>query len=53
MSPARHAVYYRMTARNRVWLAKRHLPAALVRRQRTYRANPFSVLIPGCQPIGA
>ncbi|GHE25074.1 glycosyltransferase family 2 protein [Streptomyces vinaceus] len=29
-SPARHAVYYRMTARNRVWLAKRHLPAALV-----------------------
>ncbi|MEU6401628.1 glycosyltransferase [Streptomyces sp. NPDC046985] len=29
-SPARHAVYYRMTARNRVWLAKRRLPAALV-----------------------
>ncbi|WP_399895071.1 glycosyltransferase family 2 protein [Streptomyces sp. BBFR51] len=29
-SPARHAVYYRMTARNRVWLAKRHLPALLV-----------------------
>jgi GT2 family glycosyltransferase len=29
-SPARHAVYYRMTARNRVWLAKRHLPAPLV-----------------------
>lgn len=28
--PARHAVYYRMTARNRVWLAKRHLPAPLV-----------------------
>ncbi|MGW6021061.1 glycosyltransferase family 2 protein [Streptomyces sp. NPDC055099] len=28
-SPARHAVYYRMTARNRVWLAKRHLPALL------------------------
>lgn len=26
-SPARHAVYFRMTARNRVWLAKRHLPA--------------------------
>lgn len=26
-SPARHAVYHRMTARNRVWLAKRHLPA--------------------------
>ena len=25
-SPARHAVYYRMTARNRVWLARRHLP---------------------------
>lgn len=24
-SPARHAVYYRMTARNRAWLAKRHL----------------------------
>ncbi|TQK51884.1 GT2 family glycosyltransferase [Streptomyces sp. SLBN-118] len=29
-SPARHAVYYRMTARNRVWLAKRHLPALLL-----------------------
>ncbi|MFD9304217.1 glycosyltransferase family 2 protein [Streptomyces sp. NPDC060048] len=29
-SPARHAVYFRMTARNRVWLAKRHLPAPLV-----------------------
>ncbi|MFI8826542.1 glycosyltransferase family 2 protein [Streptomyces sp. NPDC053431] len=29
-SPARHAVYHRMTARNRVWLAKRNLPAPLV-----------------------
>ncbi|MFE5614186.1 glycosyltransferase family 2 protein [Streptomyces sp. NPDC056524] len=29
-SPARHAVYYRMTARNRVWMSKRNLPAALV-----------------------
>ncbi len=29
-SPARHTVYYRMTARYRVWLAKRHLPAPLV-----------------------
>jgi GT2 family glycosyltransferase len=29
-SPTRHAVFYRMVARNRVWLAKRHLPAALV-----------------------
>ncbi|MZD06588.1 glycosyltransferase [Streptomyces sp. SID5785] len=29
-SPARHAVYYRMTARNRVWLARRRLPLALV-----------------------
>ncbi|MFE0916032.1 MULTISPECIES: glycosyltransferase family 2 protein [unclassified Streptomyces] len=29
-SPARHAVYHRMTARNRVWLAKRHLPAPLI-----------------------
>ncbi|MFF9686107.1 glycosyltransferase family 2 protein [Streptomyces sp. NPDC014623] len=29
-SPARHAVYYRMTARNRVWLARRNLPALLV-----------------------
>ncbi|CAM5273605.1 glycosyl transferase [Streptomyces avidinii] len=27
---SRHAVYYRNTGRNRVWLAKRHLPAALV-----------------------
>ncbi len=29
-SPARHPVYYRLTARNRVWLARRHLPGALV-----------------------
>ncbi|MCP3817528.1 glycosyltransferase [Streptomyces sp. A3M-1-3] len=29
-SPARHAVYFRMTARNRVWMARRHLPATLV-----------------------
>ncbi|MFD8377715.1 glycosyltransferase family 2 protein [Streptomyces sp. NPDC059679] len=29
-SPTRHAVFYRMVARNRVWLAKRHLPALLV-----------------------
>ena len=29
-SPARHAVYYRMNARNRVWVAKRNLPAPLV-----------------------
>ncbi|MEV7541951.1 glycosyltransferase [Streptomyces sp. NPDC089915] len=28
--PSRHAVYYRNTGRNRVWLAKRHLPAVLV-----------------------
>lgn len=25
-TPARHAVYYRMNARNRVWVAKRNLP---------------------------
>ncbi|QCX76244.1 Glycosyl transferase family 2 [Streptomyces sp. YIM 121038] len=29
-SPARHAVYYRMTARNRVWLARRRLPLLLI-----------------------
>ncbi|WP_372347327.1 glycosyltransferase family 2 protein [Streptomyces sp. KL116D] len=29
-SPARHAVYHRMTARNRVWLARRRLPVPLV-----------------------
>lgn len=29
-SPSRHAVYYRMNARNRVWVAKRNLPAPLV-----------------------
>ncbi|MCG7528477.1 glycosyltransferase family 2 protein [Streptomyces sp. OfavH-34-F] len=29
-SPARHATHYRFTARNRVWLARRRLPAALV-----------------------
>jgi GT2 family glycosyltransferase len=30
VAPARHAVYFRATARNRVWLARRHLPAPLV-----------------------
>ncbi|MEU6930777.1 glycosyltransferase [Streptomyces sp. NPDC046374] len=29
-SPARHAVYYRNTARNRVWLARRRLPVPLI-----------------------
>lgn len=29
-APARHAVYHRMVARNRVWLARRNLPAPLV-----------------------
>ena len=29
-SPARHAVYFRNNARNRVWLARRRLPAPLV-----------------------
>lgn len=29
-SPARHSFFYRMTARNRVWLARRHLPSPLV-----------------------
>nr|WP_279616363.1 glycosyltransferase [Streptomyces atriruber] len=29
-SPARHAVYYRNTARNRVWLVRRHLPLPLI-----------------------
>lgn len=29
-SPARHAVYYRMNARNRVWVARRNLPWPLV-----------------------
>ncbi|MDT0412591.1 MULTISPECIES: glycosyltransferase family 2 protein [Streptomyces] len=29
-SPARHAVFYRTNARNRVYLARRHLPAPLV-----------------------
>lgn len=29
-SPARHAFFYRMTARNRVYLARRNLPAVLV-----------------------
>ncbi|MGW1256623.1 glycosyltransferase family 2 protein [Streptomyces sp. NPDC002513] len=28
-APSRHAVYHRMVARNRVWLARRNLPAAL------------------------
>ncbi|MFJ3667583.1 glycosyltransferase family 2 protein [Streptomyces sp. NPDC090106] len=29
-SPARHAVYYRVNARNRVWLARRRLPWPLI-----------------------
>lgn len=29
-SPARHPVYYRFTARNRVWIARRRLPLALI-----------------------
>jgi GT2 family glycosyltransferase len=29
-SPTRHAVYYRMNARNRVWVARRNLPWVLV-----------------------
>ncbi|MBT2444940.1 glycosyltransferase [Streptomyces sp. ISL-36] len=29
-SPARHAVHYRFTARNRVWLARRRLPMPLI-----------------------
>ncbi|MFJ4856550.1 glycosyltransferase family 2 protein [Streptomyces sp. NPDC088730] len=29
-SPARHATHYRFTARNRVWLARRRLPATLI-----------------------
>ncbi|MFF3989184.1 glycosyltransferase family 2 protein [Streptomyces sp. NPDC001797] len=29
-SPARHAVYFRVTARNRVWLTRRRLPLPLV-----------------------
>ena len=30
MNPTRHAEYYRLNARNRVWLARRNLPAVLV-----------------------
>ncbi len=29
-SPARHAIYFRVNARNRVWLARRRLPLALI-----------------------
>ncbi|NEC31115.1 glycosyltransferase [Streptomyces sp. SID8111] len=29
-SPARHAIYFRVTARNRVWLVRRRLPLVLV-----------------------
>ena len=29
-SPARHAIYHRVTARNRVWLARRRLPLPLI-----------------------
>ena len=29
-APSRHASYYRMNARNRVWLARRRLPLPLV-----------------------
>ncbi|MBP2457976.1 GT2 family glycosyltransferase [Clavibacter michiganensis] len=30
VAPSRHAEYHRLTARNRVWLARRNLPLALV-----------------------
>nr|WP_202567383.1 glycosyltransferase [Agreia sp. COWG] len=30
IEPSRHSYYYRLNARNRVWLAKRNLPAPLV-----------------------
>jgi GT2 family glycosyltransferase len=30
IDPARHAYYYRLNARNRVWLARRNLPAVIV-----------------------
>ena len=30
IEPTRHSFYYRLNARNRVWLAKRNLPAVLV-----------------------
>ena len=30
IDPTRHAYYYRLNARNRVWLARRNLPAVLV-----------------------
>jgi GT2 family glycosyltransferase len=30
IDPARHSYYYRLNARNRVWLARRNLPALLV-----------------------
>jgi GT2 family glycosyltransferase len=30
MPPSRHALYHRMVARNRVWLARRNLPAPVV-----------------------
>ncbi|WP_100345054.1 glycosyltransferase family 2 protein [Compostimonas suwonensis] len=30
IEPTRHSYYYRLNARNRVWLARRNLPAALV-----------------------
>jgi GT2 family glycosyltransferase len=30
LPPSRHAVYHRMVARNRVWVARRNLPAPLV-----------------------
>ena len=30
IDPARHAYYYRLNARNRVWLARRNLPGVLV-----------------------
>lgn len=29
-SPARHAIYYRVNARNRVWLVRRRLPLPLI-----------------------
>ncbi|GHB83755.1 hypothetical protein GCM10010347_63300 [Streptomyces cirratus] len=52
---SRHAVYHRNTGRNRVWLAKRHLPAALVPMYLTSWAATHCSSAPrrlGCSPGG-
>ena len=52
IDPTRHDYYYRLNARNRVWLARRNLPArARAALRRLVDRDPGAAL--GAQPVGA